>query len=163
MDATRGGEVTADLRAARVNAVGAGGAGLMLHNRRYELEGGQDGTAKPCVRMGLREKLRGRRGRCALPENAEPGYARGPIKCDDAVVRKNCRAAARQLHRARQQFGVRCVRHRRRRRPQCGPRARRKEQRTRERERERGAKRQAAKSHAPLTRIYYKASCTSSR
>jgi hypothetical protein len=56
--------------------------------------------------MGLREKLRGRRGRCALPENAEPGYARGPIKCDDAVVRKNCRAAARQLHRARQRFGV---------------------------------------------------------
>ena len=120
MDATGGGEVTADLRAARVNAVGAGGARLLLHNRRYELEGGQDGTAKPCVRMGLREKLRGRRGRCALPENAEPGYARGPIKCDDAVVRKNCRAAARQLHRARQQFGVRCVRHRRRRRPQCG-------------------------------------------
>jgi hypothetical protein len=57
------------------------------------------------------------------------------------------------LHRARQQFGVRCVGHRRRRRPQCGPRARRKEQRTRERERERGSKRQAAKSHAPLTRI----------
>ena len=50
MDATRGGEVTADLRAARVNAVGAGGARLLLHNSRYELEGGQDETAKPCVR-----------------------------------------------------------------------------------------------------------------
>ena len=54
MDAARGGEVTADLSVARVNAVGAGGAGLLLHDRRYELEGGQDGTAKRCVRVGLR-------------------------------------------------------------------------------------------------------------